>query len=143
MEEKTLDKGKLTFSGTEAVRAGTTTGLLKEAHQYAKEGWIVLFITDDEAALIDLKMEKNDIAPSDAVTINSVLPTEGWSRRVIQLCERKHPDVLIVDGMNPGVNDLRLLSEAAQNLNMLVRISRTKQKTPTGEMPLKGSRPTD
>lgn len=58
---------------------------------------------------------------------------------VIERCRKEKPDVLVLEGAStpPGVNDLRLLSEAAKELQMMVMVARQRKKT--GEMPLKGS----
>ncbi len=103
---------------------GKTEGVLRQAHSYAKHGWLVLFVScEDTLESLHKKMEEGGIAPSDSVTFELVDKKPGFIKEVISLCQRKHPDILVLDGGQPGVTDLKDLSAAAKILNMLVIVT--------------------
>lgn len=128
---KEIEKGKLMFVGSDSHESGSA--LLQEAKAYADKGWTVLYIspgTSEEAREAETAI--------DALTVKNVKPVQGKVRRIIQLCEQEKPDVLLVDDLQLGATELHQLSEAAKELNLLIKVGRPKTK-PTGEVPLKGS----
>lgn len=105
-------------------KTGKTEGVLRQAHNYAGHGWIVLFVScDDTIESLHKKMEDIGIAPSDLVTFVAVEKKPGFIKEVIELCQKRHPDILVLDGGQPGVTDLKELSAAAKILNMLVIVT--------------------